>query len=79
MKTLTANDALAIVRRRAIEASGHSRPGAAQLWRVANALWSAEYETYQALTELGHYRAAECAWQRRTSYCDLTIILAAAM
>jgi hypothetical protein len=79
MKTLTANDALSIVRRYAREAAGGSRPSITELWRAANDLWTAEYETYRALAALGHYRAAQCAWQRRTSYCNLALILAAAL
>ena len=80
MKTLTAKDALPIVRARALQESGNRFPGAAALYAAAGALWDDEWQSYRTLAELpGLRHAAECAYQRRCAAADLTKILVTAL
>ena len=80
MKTPTANDALPIVRARALQETGSRFPGAASLHAAAVALWDDEWNAYQTLVSLPGLRsAAECAYQRRTAASALTKILVTAL
>ena len=44
-------------------------------WHAAFELWTAEFESYQALSSIGLHNAAACAWQRRTGASELCQIL----
>jgi len=68
-------NALAVVRDRANADGLPSHMRAVRMWRATDALWNDEYATWEALTKLGHHRAADCAWKRRTVYSDLAILL----
>lgn len=46
-----------------------------RFWEASMDLWCAEMDSYKALSELGMYRAAECAWKRRSAASELCHIL----
>ena len=46
-----------------------------RFWEASMALWVAEMDSYKALSDLGMYRAAECAWKRRSAASELCHIL----
>lgn len=50
---------------------------AAALYWATNELWNDEYASWKAATStLGPYSgAAECAWERRTAYSELSSVL----
>ena len=79
MPTLTAQDALAIVRPRARAKHGKSYPGSRAMFDEANELWDDEKAAWEALWAAGLYEAAECAWARRTAAESLTLILVTAL
>ena len=56
------------------------RPGisrGARAWHAAIELWTAEFESFQALSAVGLHHAADCAWQRRSGASELCQILTA--
>ena len=79
MPTLTAQDALRIVRPRARAKHGRSYPGSRAMFDEASELWNDEMAAWKALTNVGLDHAAECAWARRTAAESLTLILVAAL
>lgn len=79
MPTLTAQDALAIVRPRAQAKHGKIYPGARAMFNEANELWSEERASWEALRNVKLYAAADCAWARRTAAESLTCILVTAL
>ena len=46
-----------------------------RFWEASMDLWVAEMDAYKALSDLGMYRAAECAWKRRSAASELCHIL----
>ena len=79
MSTLTALDALAIVRPRAQAKHGRMFPGVNAMLDEARELWSEEKASWQALVNAKLYDAAKCAWARRTAAESLTRILVTAL
>jgi hypothetical protein len=63
-----------------IKDQANARPGisrGARAWHSAMELWTAEFESYQALSAVGLHHAAACAWSRRSGASDLCRILTA--
>ena len=61
-----------------IRDQANARPGISKggrAWHAAFDLWTAEFESYQALRAVGLHDAAQCAWQRRTGASELCHIL----
>jgi len=79
MPTLTAQDALDIVRPRAQAKHGKMFPGVQAMLDEARELWYEEQRSWQALINAKLYDAAECAWARRTAAESLTCILVTAL
>ena len=46
-----------------------------RFWEASMDLWCAEMDAYKALSDVGLYRAAECAWKRRSAASELCHIL----
>jgi hypothetical protein len=79
MTTLTAIDALPVVRARAEAATGNNFPGALALYCHATKAWDDEYDSYKALNDRGLHDAARCAFARRTAFSELASILVRAL
>ncbi|MGA1024126.1 MAG: hypothetical protein ACO3S8_05505 [Aquiluna sp.] len=71
------SEAIELIAHKAKEAPECYRSKAAALYWAANQLWSDEYSSWRAAcSALGPYSgAAECAWERRTAYSELSSIL----
>jgi hypothetical protein len=79
MQAITPRDILPVVRDRAHAETGSNFPGALALWQHASALWDDEFETYQALWDLGLKGAARAAWERSKAAGELTCIYVTAL
>ena len=75
----TVRDAMRALRSKLFQQTGSMFPGAAAFYEAAVQAWSDEFNSYEALTGLRHYAAADCAWQRRTAYQQLAEILICAL
>ncbi len=79
---MTPSETISLIVHKAKEAPERYRrfPKAAALSWAANELWNDEFASWKAAAlTLGPYsRAAECAWERRTAYSELSSVLSRA-